>query len=94
MSNQDIKFTKAVTDGFQKKMAMLAILVVYSCLQQNVQEMMHNLTKAYIFRTSLQVDQAFPIIQICGRSLPRYSITVMIIMAGLASRHHPELCAF
>ena len=43
----------------------------------------------------MQPDQlALPITQICGRSLPWYSITVIIILAGLASRHHPELCAF
>jgi hypothetical protein len=44
MINQDIKFPKAVKDSFQKKMSRLATLVVYSCPQQNVQQVMHNLT--------------------------------------------------
>jgi hypothetical protein len=51
--NEDIKFSKAVTDGFQKKKSMLATLSdVYNCLQQNVQQMM-NLTKLKTFRTPL-----------------------------------------
>jgi hypothetical protein len=90
--DQVIKVIEMDEDDFQKKVFMLAVLFDFRAEYDKAwRQILHKLTKTNI---SGQLGHSFPVEKICACFVLQYSLSVPTILAGLASRHCPELRAF